>query len=81
MGAAEEIGFYGLGTIKHAVRTGRERHKLGVLLQQKGRRFYRNLGDAMQAEAARWGGETVELSLDYLDDLSGTGRRTPYRAG
>lgn len=70
MGAAEEIGFYGLGTIQHAVRTGRERHRLGVLLQQKGRRFYRNLGNAMQAEARRWGDETIELSLDYLDDLS-----------
>ena len=70
MEAAEEIGFYGLGTIKHAVRTGRQTHKLGILLQQKGRRFYRNLGDAMVAEAGRRSGENVELSLEYLDDLS-----------
>ena len=70
MGAAEEIGFYGLGTIKHAVQTGRQKHKLGILLQQKGRRFYRNLGKAMLVEADRWTDETVELSLDYLDDLS-----------
>jgi LacI family transcriptional regulator len=70
MGAAESIGFYGLGTIKHAVQTGREKHKLGVLLQQKGRRFYRNLGDAIRTEAEKWGDHTVELSLNYLDDLS-----------
>lgn len=70
LGAAEEIGFYGLGTIKHAVRKGRQKHKLGVLLQQGGRRFYRNLGDALAAEAARQSDELVELSLEYLEDLS-----------
>ena len=70
MGAAEEIGFYGLGTIKHAVRSGRQTHRLGILLQQEGRRFYRNLGDAMEAEARRRIDENVELTLDYLDDLS-----------
>lgn len=70
MGAAEELGFYGLGTIKHAVRTGRQTHKLGILLQQEGRRFYRNLGDAMVAEAAKRSDDIVELSLSYLDDLS-----------
>lgn len=70
MEAAEEIGFYGLGTIKHAVRAGRATHKLGILLQQKGRRFYRNIGDAMIAEAGRRRDENVELSLEYLDDLS-----------
>lgn len=70
MGAAEEIGFYGLGTIRHAVHAGRQKHKLGILLQQEGRRFYRNLGDAMVAEAERRKDESIELSLGYLDDLS-----------
>ena len=70
MGAAEDIGFYGLGTIKHAVRTGRKKHKLGVLLQQRGRRFYGDLGDAIRTAAETWGPERVELSLNYLEDLS-----------
>ncbi|WP_323770858.1 substrate-binding domain-containing protein [Antarctobacter sp.] len=70
LSAAEEIGFYGLGTIQHAVRTGRETHKLGILLHQKARTFYRNLGEAMMAEVKRRTDETVTLSLEYLDDLS-----------
>ena len=70
MGAAEEIGFYGLGTIQHSVKAGRERHKLGILLQQKGRRFYHNLGQAMSREAAARGDGIVDLTLEYLDDLS-----------
>jgi len=70
MSAAGEIGFYGLGTIEHAVRTGRQTHRLGILLQQKGRRFYHNLGNAMETAAATRVGDKVELSLEYLDDLS-----------
>lgn len=69
MGAAEEIGFYGLGTIEHAVRSGRETHKLGILLQQR-RRFYHNLGEAFSREARLRTGERVDLTLEYQDDLS-----------
>lgn len=70
LGAAERIGFYGLGTIEHAVRSGRDTHRLGILLHQKGRRFYRNLGEAMVAEARRQTDDVVDLTLDHLDDLS-----------
>ncbi|MEQ8368782.1 MAG: LacI family DNA-binding transcriptional regulator [Roseicyclus sp.] len=68
--AAEDIGFYGLGTIQHSVRMSRESHKLGVILQQKGRRFYHNLGQAILAEARARTEENVELLLENLDDLS-----------
>ena len=70
MSVAEEIGFYGLGTIQHSVRAAREKHRLGILLQQKGRRFYHNLGEAMSREAAARGDVSIELTLEYLDDLS-----------
>ncbi|PVH30680.1 substrate-binding domain-containing protein [Pararhodobacter oceanensis] len=70
MAAAEEIGFYGLGTIEQAVRTGRKTHRLGILLQQKGRAFYRKLGNAIEAEARSRSGDSVALTLEYLDDLS-----------
>ena len=70
LGAAEQIGFYGLGTIEHAVRSTRQTHRLGILLQQKGRRFYRNLGDAIASEARRRTEDQVDLSLEFLDDLS-----------
>ncbi|HPE25750.1 LacI family DNA-binding transcriptional regulator [Albidovulum sp.] len=67
---AEEIGFYGLGTIEHSVRKGRESHRLGVLLQQGGRTFYRNLGEALANEARRYPDGQIDLALEYLDDLS-----------
>jgi LacI family transcriptional regulator len=68
--AAESIGFYGLGTIEHAVRQGRETHRLGILLQQRGRTFYRILGEALTREAHGVSDSRVELTLEYLDDLS-----------
>lgn len=68
--AAREIGFYGLGSIEHSVRSGRETHRLGVLLQQGGRTFYRNLGDALRRAAKDSPDGMVELTLEFLDDLS-----------
>lgn len=68
--AAEDIGFYGLGTIEHSVRSGRETHRLGILLQQGGRAFYSNLGIALEAAARNQSDCTVKLTLEYLDDLS-----------
>lgn len=68
--AAQELGFYGLGTIEHSVRSGRDTHRLGILLQQHGRTFYTNLGTALQREAAARNDSRIELTLRYLDDLS-----------
>jgi LacI family transcriptional regulator len=68
--AAAEIGFYGLGSIEHSVKGGRAKHRLGVLLQQGNRHFYRDLGDALRRAAADNPHSTVNLSLEYLDDLS-----------
>lgn len=68
--AAEEIGFYGLGTIEHAVEAGKKTHRFGVLLQRGGRTFYRNLGEAMLAAAATHPTSRIELAVEYLEDLS-----------
>ncbi len=68
--AAQEIGFYGLRTIEHAVNRGRETWRLGVLLQQQGRTFYRNLGEGIRRAAASHPDATVALTLQFLDDLS-----------
>lgn len=70
LATADEIGFYGLGTLERSVRKGRETHRLGILLQQGGRAFYRNLGGALRKEARRHLEAPVELNLKYLDDLS-----------
>ncbi len=68
--AAEEIGFYGLGTIEHAVRFGRKTHRIGVLLQHGGRKFYHNLGEAMRKAATNFADSRVDLVLEFLDDIS-----------
>lgn len=68
--AAQEIGFYGLGSIEHSVSLGAETHRLGVLLQQGNRTFYRNLGEAFRRAARDFSDGTVELTLEHLDDLS-----------
>ncbi|MFY0632200.1 MAG: LacI family DNA-binding transcriptional regulator [Vannielia sp.] len=70
LATAGEIGFYGVGTLERSVRKGRAPHRLGVLLQQGGRAFYRNLGAALRQEAARRLEAPVELTLTYVDDLS-----------
>ena len=67
---AEDIGFYGIGSIGHAVRQGQQTHRIGVLLQRRDRAFYRNLGDALQQAAGSVTGSRVELKLKFLEDLS-----------
>lgn len=68
--AARNIGFYGLGTIEHSVAIGRDRHKLGILLQQSTRTFYRGLGAALRSAADSASEGNVSLELIYLEDLS-----------
>ncbi len=68
--AAEEIGFYGLGTIKHAVRRGHEIHRIGVLLQHGSRVFYRNLGESIRKAAEGFADARINLTLEFLDDMS-----------
>ena len=68
--AAETIGFYGLGSIETAVKKSRERHKLGVLLQQGDRVFYSNLGKALETVAQQHHDAVIDLKLEYLSDLN-----------
>ena len=68
--AANEIGFYGLGTIEQAIRNGRDTYRLGILLQQNSQAFYRDLGNALLSAAKEHENANVELTLEFLDDLS-----------
>ncbi|SNS98869.1 substrate-binding domain-containing protein [Tropicimonas sediminicola] len=68
--AAEEIGFYGLGTIEHAVRSTQTTHRLGVLLLRGVRVFYRILGEAIADAAATHPGANIDLTMEFLDDLA-----------
>ncbi|KHQ50612.1 LacI family DNA-binding transcriptional regulator [Mameliella alba] len=68
--AAQEIGFYGLGAIEYSVHAGREVHRPGVLLLQERRPFYRDLGAAFRQAAEEHTDGRIELTLEFLDDLS-----------
>ena len=68
--AADEIGFYGFGTIEHSVLLGRETHALGILLQRGDRAFYRKLGDTITSAAASFQDHRIELTLEYMDNLA-----------
>jgi len=68
--AAEDIGFYGLGSIESAVMKARDTHRVGVLLQQGDRAFYRALGRALERAAGTFHNANIDLRLDYLSDLA-----------
>jgi LacI family transcriptional regulator len=68
--AAEEIGFYGTGSIQARVAAARPRLRFGVLLLQPNRPFYQNVGRALQEAAATATGAEVELRVEFLEDLS-----------
>ncbi len=68
--AAEEVGFYGIASIRGSLRPARPKVAIGILLLQRNRALYRNLG-ARLAEAARaLQSHDVTLRIDHLDELS-----------
>ena len=69
--AAAEIGFYGLGSIEHSVKLGRETHRLGILLQQNSRTFYRNLGTALDRAAVNFAG--ARILVDFHPEVTQLG--------
>jgi LacI family transcriptional regulator len=68
--AAEEIGFYGLGSIQARVAAARPRLRFGVLLLQPHRPFYQNVARAMEEAASTAVGAEVDLRIEFLEDLS-----------
>lgn len=68
--AAEEIGFYGLGSIQARVSAARPKLRFGVLLLQPHRPFYRNVASALEDAAATASGAEVDLRIEFLEDLS-----------
>ena len=67
---AEEIGFYGLGAIKHSLKEQRQERRIGVLLLQENRAFYSGLGAALREAARNHVEFDVDLTLEFMNDLS-----------
>lgn len=66
--AAEDIGFYALPALRHRFQSNRPKIRLGVLLQQPRRSFYRSIADALQLAASR--SSDVEVEIEHIEDLS-----------
>ena len=49
--AAEQIGFYGMGALRSRIAAARPRYRLGFLLHQPGRAFYRKMADSLRLAA------------------------------
>ncbi|MES2666922.1 MAG: LacI family DNA-binding transcriptional regulator [Pseudomonadota bacterium] len=68
--AAEAINFYGTGAIQAHVAAHRPRYRLGFLLHQPNRSFYRDLGAALAQQARSVADAEVEARIEFLEDLS-----------
>ena len=67
--AAEAMGFYALPALRQRLQAERPKARLGFLLQQSHRTFYRMIADALrQAETETPG--PVEVLVEHMDDLS-----------
>lgn len=68
--AAEEIGFYGLGTIRDRRRDALPHYKLGFLLQQSHRPLYRLWAEGIVAATRQRPDCVIEPAVVFEDDLS-----------
>ena len=69
LAAAEALQYYGLPVVRERLQVSRPVVRLGFLLQQSDRAFYRLIADALRAAAAE-SPEPVEVIIEHLDDLS-----------
>ncbi|HMS94601.1 MAG TPA: LacI family DNA-binding transcriptional regulator [Tabrizicola sp.] len=69
LAAAEALQFYALPALRQRLRASPDRTKIGFLLQQSHRGFYRTIAAALTAAAAEHP-EPVEVLVEHMDDLS-----------
>ena len=69
LAVAEELKFYALPTLRDKLVGDRPKFRLGFLLQQSHRTFYRLIADALR-QAAETSAIPVEVVIEHMDDLS-----------
>lgn len=69
LAAAEELQFYALPALRERLQVDRPRRKLGFLLQQSHRTFYRMIAETIRTAAADLP-EPVDVIIEHVDDLS-----------
>lgn len=68
--AAARIGYYGMGTINAQIASRKPKVKLGFVLHQPNRTFYKLLGSALTEAAKSVDEYDVEADIVYAQDLS-----------
>ena len=68
--AASKLGYHGLRTIDYRLSAQRPKFKFGFLLLQPTRTFYKMLGAALEAAAARSEMPQIETHIVFAEDLS-----------
>ncbi|HPY41164.1 MAG TPA: LacI family DNA-binding transcriptional regulator [Thiolinea sp.] len=69
LAAAQEIGFYAAGVIRHNLEA-RPTYTLGFLLQQGSRSFYRALAQQLTEACATYPYATIQARIEFMEDLS-----------
>ena len=69
LAAAEALQFYALPTLRERAHLTRPRARLGFLLQQSNRTFYKMIAEALR-QAAADAPEPIEAVIEHMDDLS-----------
>jgi LacI family transcriptional regulator len=69
LAAAEALEFYALPALRRRLRVDQPKVRLGFLLQQSNRTFYRLIAEAL-TEAAALSPDPVDMFVEHLDDLT-----------
>jgi LacI family transcriptional regulator len=69
LAAAEAIGFYATPALRERLGVGQPVIRLGFLLQQSNRPYYRALAVALE-QVAQLAGPRVHLTVEHMDDLT-----------
>lgn len=69
LAAAEELQFYGLPALRERLQVDKPRRRLGFLLLQSQRTFYRMIAEALHQAAAE-SVDPVDVVIEHMDDLS-----------
>jgi LacI family transcriptional regulator len=71
--AAQEIGFYGVDAIEGRIVAARGKYRLGMLLQQPNRTYYRMLGQALKEAGSRVADCDIDVKLEFMEELTPQG--------
>jgi LacI family transcriptional regulator len=64
--AAETLGFYATGLIKHRITSTVPQHKVGILLQQPKQQFYQNFAQVFSETATKRADLALDVAVDFL---------------